>query len=82
MPLKDKAAALDHALRIVRKVRAAANYEQTGLIIVRDEMQQIVLSIPILAAWGVSFASVPGDGRNTYSSHSALIDCPARFLSR
>ena len=50
MPLKDKAAALDHALRIVRKVRAAANYEQAELIIVRDEMQQIVLSIPILAA--------------------------------
>jgi hypothetical protein len=50
MPLKDKAAALDHALRIVRKVRAAANYEQAELIVVRDEMQQIVLSIPILAA--------------------------------
>jgi hypothetical protein len=50
MPLKDKAAALDHALRIVREVGAAAKYEQTGLIIVRDEMQEIVLSIPILAA--------------------------------
>jgi hypothetical protein len=42
MPLKDKAAGLDHALRVVREVRAAANYEQTGLIIVRDEMQQMV----------------------------------------
>jgi hypothetical protein len=50
MPLKDDAAALAHALRIGTKVRAAANYEQATLIIVRDEMQQIVLSIPIFMA--------------------------------
>ena len=50
-PLVDDAAALDHACRIVRQLQARGGYDDPGLVLhVRNEKQQMVLSIPFLAA--------------------------------
>ena len=49
--LEDDAAALDYACRMVRKLRATGGYDDPGLVVkVRNEMHQIVLSVPFLAA--------------------------------
>jgi hypothetical protein len=48
--LQDVAAALDHACRIVREL-SAKGYNDPGLLVsVRNEMREIVLSVPFLAA--------------------------------
>jgi hypothetical protein len=49
--LDDIAAALDHACRMVRELRANGGYDDPDLqVTVRNEMRQIVLSIPFLPA--------------------------------
>jgi len=51
MPLKDDAAALDHACRRVRELRTSGGYDDPGLVVeVRDELYQRVLTVPFLAA--------------------------------
>ena len=48
--LQDVSAALDYACRIVREL-SAKGYNDPGLLVsVRNEMRQIVLSIPFLPA--------------------------------
>ena len=48
--LQDVSAALDYACRIVRELRAKG-YNDPGLLMsVRNEMREIVLSVPFLAA--------------------------------
>jgi hypothetical protein len=49
--LSDDAAALDHACRIARELQIASRDSDTGLVIVKDEMQHTVLSIPLLAGF-------------------------------
>ena len=50
-PLKDNAAALDHACRMVRELRASGGYDDPELVVeVRNELHQMVLSVPFLAA--------------------------------
>jgi hypothetical protein len=45
--LPDDAAALDHAIRIVRELRQAGEYNHPGLVmIVRNDMLKTVLSLP------------------------------------
>jgi hypothetical protein len=47
----DDAAALDYACRIIRELKASGEYDDPGLVVeVRNEMRQMVLSIPFLAA--------------------------------
>jgi hypothetical protein len=49
--LDDIAAALDYACRMVRELRANGGYDDPDLqVTVRNEMRQIVLSIPFLPA--------------------------------
>jgi uncharacterized protein DUF6894 len=49
--LEDDAAALDYACRMVRELRASGGYDDPGLVLnVRNEMREIVLSVPFLAA--------------------------------
>ena len=49
--LNDIAAALDYACHMVRKLRAnGAHHDPDLLVTVRNEMRQIVLSIPFLPA--------------------------------
>ena len=51
VPLDDVAAALDHACLMVRELRAGGGYDDPGLVIsVRNELEQIVLSVPFLPA--------------------------------
>ena len=48
--LQDVSAALDYACRIVREL-SAKGYNDPGLLVsVRNEMREIVLSVPFLAA--------------------------------
>jgi hypothetical protein len=48
--LPNDAAALDHAMRIMRDLRRGGEYEDPGLMmIVRDESLETVLSLPFLA---------------------------------
>jgi hypothetical protein len=48
--LQDVAAALDHACRIVREL-SVSGYTDPGLLVsVKNEMREIVLSVPFLAA--------------------------------
>lgn len=50
MVLKDDAAALDYACHMARKLRQDG-YTDPGLVVsVRNEMREIVLSVPFLAA--------------------------------
>jgi hypothetical protein len=50
-PLKDDAAALDYACRIVREPRSSGGYDGPGLVVeVRNELHRRVLSMPFLAA--------------------------------
>ena len=45
--LNDNAAALDYACQLVRELRANGGYDDPELLVtVRNEMRQIVLSIP------------------------------------
>jgi hypothetical protein len=47
----DDATALDYACSIIRELQAGGGYDDPGLVVeVRNEMRQIVLSIPFLAA--------------------------------
>jgi hypothetical protein len=49
--LNDNAAALDYACHMVRELRANGGYDDRRLVVtVRNEMRQIVLSIPFLPA--------------------------------
>ena len=49
--LNDNAAALDYACHLVRELRANGGYDDPRLVVtVRNEMSQIVLSIPCLPA--------------------------------
>jgi hypothetical protein len=49
--LPDDAAALDHAIRIIRDLRQGGEHEDPGLMmIVRNEILKTVLSLPFLAA--------------------------------
>jgi hypothetical protein len=49
--LEDAAAALDHACQMVRKLGVNGEYNDPGLLVsVRNEMREIVLSVPFLAA--------------------------------
>jgi hypothetical protein len=48
--LPDDAAALDHAIRIVRDLKQGGEYDDPGLMmIVRNQMLNTVLSLPFLA---------------------------------
>jgi hypothetical protein len=48
--LQDVAAALDYACRMVRELNASG-YNDPGLLVsVRNEMREVVLSVPFLAA--------------------------------
>jgi hypothetical protein len=48
--LPDDAAALDHAIRIVRDLRQRGEHDDPGLMmIVRNEMRKTVLSLPFHA---------------------------------
>ena len=49
--LNDNAAALDYACHMVRELRANGGYDDPrSVVTVRNEMRQIVLSIPFLPA--------------------------------
>jgi hypothetical protein len=49
--LRDDAAALNYACSMIRELKASGGYDDPGLVIeVRNEMRQMVLSIPFLAA--------------------------------
>jgi hypothetical protein len=49
--LNDDAAALDYACHMVRELRANRGYDDPRLVVtVKNEMSQIVLSIPFLPA--------------------------------
>lgn len=49
--LRDDAAALDHACRMARELRASGGYDDPGLVVeVRNEFHQRVLTVPFLAA--------------------------------
>ena len=49
--LPDDAAALNHADRLIRQLKDAGGYGDPSLmVIVRDGMKKVVLSIPFLAA--------------------------------
>jgi len=49
-PLPDDAAALNHAIRIVRELRQGSEHDDPGLMmIVKNEMLKTVLSLPFLA---------------------------------
>jgi hypothetical protein len=49
--LNDNAAALDYACHMVRELQANGGYDDPRLVVtVRNEMRQIVLSIPFLPA--------------------------------
>ena len=49
--LSDEAAALNYADRLIRQLKDASGYSDPNLtVIVRDEMKQVVLWIPFLAA--------------------------------
>jgi hypothetical protein len=49
--LNDNAAALDYACHMVRELRTNGGYDDPELLVtVRNEMRQIVLSIPFLPA--------------------------------
>ena len=49
--LEDDAAALDYACRMIRELIASGGYDDPRLVVkVRNEMHQIVLSVPFLAA--------------------------------
>ena len=49
--LPDVAAALNHAERLIRELKENGDYNDPNLmVIVRDGMKQVVLSIPFLAA--------------------------------
>jgi hypothetical protein len=49
--LSDNAAALNYADRLIRELKEGGRYNDPNLmVIVRDEMKQVVLSIPFLAA--------------------------------
>jgi hypothetical protein len=49
--LNDNAAALDYACHMVRQLRANGGYDDPRLVVtVKNEMSQIVLSIPFLPA--------------------------------
>ena len=51
MLLSDDAAALDYADRLIRQLKDAGGYSDPNLmVIVRDGMKKMVLSIPFLAA--------------------------------
>jgi hypothetical protein len=48
--LPDDAAALDHAIRVVRDLRQGGEHDDPGLMmIVRNQMLNTVLSLPFLA---------------------------------
>ena len=50
--LNDNAAALDYACHMVRELRTNGGYDDPELLVtVRNEMRQIVLSIPFLPAY-------------------------------
>jgi hypothetical protein len=49
--LSDDAAALNYACRMARELQIASRNSDTGLVIVKDEMQHTVLSIPFLAGF-------------------------------
>ena len=50
-PLKDDAAALDHACRMIRELRSSGEYDDPGLVVeVRNELRLRLLSVPFLAA--------------------------------
>jgi hypothetical protein len=50
--LPDDAAALDHAVRIIRDLRQEGGHEDPGLMmIVRNEIPKTVLSLPFLAGY-------------------------------
>jgi hypothetical protein len=49
--LSDDAAALNYADRLIRQLKDAGGYSDPNLmVIVRDQMKRVVLSIPFLAA--------------------------------
>jgi hypothetical protein len=49
--LQDAAAALDYACQMVRELSVDGRYNDPGLIVsVRNEMREIVLTVPFLAA--------------------------------
>ena len=49
--LSDNAAALNYADRLIRELKEGGRYDDPNLmVIVRDEMKTVVLSIPFLAA--------------------------------
>ena len=49
--LPDDAAALNYACHLIRQLKAGGEYDDPGLMIeVRNEMRQMVLAIPFLAA--------------------------------
>jgi hypothetical protein len=49
--LHDVAAALDHACKMIRELSARGGYNDPGLLVtVRNEIREIVLSVPFLAA--------------------------------
>jgi hypothetical protein len=50
--LPDDAAALDHAVRIIRDLRQEGGHEDPGLMmIVRNDIPKTVLSLPFLAGY-------------------------------
>jgi hypothetical protein len=49
--LPDDAAALNYACHVIRELKTSGGYDDPGLVVeVRNEMRQMVLSIPFLAA--------------------------------
>jgi Domain of unknown function (DUF6894) len=49
--LSDNSAALNYADRLIRELKEGGRYDDPNLmVIVRDEMKTVVLSIPFLAA--------------------------------
>ena len=48
--LQDAAAALDYACRIIEELSAKGHNDPDLLVSVRNEMREIVLSVPFLAA--------------------------------
>jgi hypothetical protein len=49
--LEDNVAALNYACGMIRELKGSGQYDDPGLIIeVRNEMRQLMLSIPFLAA--------------------------------
>jgi hypothetical protein len=49
--LSDNAAALNYADRLIRELKEGGRFDDPNLmVIVRDEMKKVVLSIPFLAA--------------------------------